>query len=327
MASMRPFGFPGGADPFRELRRLQEEMDRASTGARQGPAAGFPAVDIYAGRRDRGPGRAARRREGGPRDPGPPRYPDPARHPPARRRQGRQPSTGRSAAAAAFTRTSSCPSRSTRSGSRRRLENGVLRLSLPRPEEDKPRRIEIQRLTAPCQPASNGGPMPKTPTTPIHPRAAEPERVPRRASRRAPSAPVNRPVYVPRVDIVETEDALEILADMPGVTRDSVEVTLEQRVLSIRGRAQTSRAGRLGPALPGVRARRLRARLHPLGRGRPRRHLGAGPRRGAARCGCRRPARPSCSGSRSRRTEARREREPAPSPAPSPTTTCRRPYT
>ena len=28
MASMRPFGFPGGADPFRELRRLQEEMDR-----------------------------------------------------------------------------------------------------------------------------------------------------------------------------------------------------------------------------------------------------------------------------------------------------------
>ena len=41
-----------------------------------------------------------------------------------------------------------------------------------------------------------------------------------------------------RVDIVETEDALEILADMPGVTRDGVEVTLEQRVLRLRGRAE-----------------------------------------------------------------------------------------
>ena len=62
---------------------------------------------------------------------------------------------------------------------------------------------------------------------------------------RVPAAPPegtertrDRPVYVPRVDIVETEDALEILADMPGVTRDSVEVTLEQRVLRIRGRAE-----------------------------------------------------------------------------------------
>ena len=48
----------------------------------------------------------------------------------------------------------------------------------------------------------------------------------------------DRPVYLPRVDIVETGDALEILADMPGVTRDSVEVTLEQRVLTVRGRAE-----------------------------------------------------------------------------------------
>ena len=48
----------------------------------------------------------------------------------------------------------------------------------------------------------------------------------------------DRPVYAPRVDIVETEDALEILADMPGVTRDGVEVTLEQRVLRLRGRAE-----------------------------------------------------------------------------------------
>jgi HSP20 family molecular chaperone IbpA len=55
------------------------------------------------------------------------------------------------------------------------------------------------------------------------------------------------PVYAPRVDIVETEDALEILADMPGVTKDSVEVTLEQRALTIRGRADTSVPGDLAP--------------------------------------------------------------------------------
>ena len=48
----------------------------------------------------------------------------------------------------------------------------------------------------------------------------------------------DRPVYAPQVDIVETEDALEIFADMPGVTRDTVEVTLEQRVLRIHGRTE-----------------------------------------------------------------------------------------
>jgi HSP20 family molecular chaperone IbpA len=50
----------------------------------------------------------------------------------------------------------------------------------------------------------------------------------------------NRPVYAPHVDIIETNDALEIFADMPGVTKDSVEVTLEQRVLRIHGRADIS---------------------------------------------------------------------------------------
>ena len=78
--------------------------------------------------------------------------------------------------------------------------------------------------------------MPKTPTTAGPAPAAEAERVPA-APPEGTERPRDRPVYVPRVDSVETEDALEILADMPGVTREGVEVTLEQRVLSIRGRA------------------------------------------------------------------------------------------
>lgn len=44
-----------------------------------------------------------------------------------------------------------------------------------------------------------------------------------------------RRVYVPRVDIYETGDALVLLADMPGVGEKSVELTLEKDVLTIRG--------------------------------------------------------------------------------------------
>src|SRR3954469_19929336 len=49
---MRPVGFFGG-DPFRELRRLQDEMDRlaGALAPAAGPAAaGFPAANVYAGR-------------------------------------------------------------------------------------------------------------------------------------------------------------------------------------------------------------------------------------------------------------------------------------
>jgi HSP20 family protein len=57
----------------------------------------------------------------------------------------------------------------------------------------------------------------------------------------------DRPLYAPRVDIIETDEALEIFADMPGVTKESVDVTLEQRVLSIRGRGEVSLPGELAP--------------------------------------------------------------------------------
>ncbi len=41
--------------------------------------------------------------------------------------------------------------------------------------------------------------------------------------------------YVPSVDITETEDALRVWADLPGVDEKSVEVRLEQGLLSIEG--------------------------------------------------------------------------------------------
>jgi HSP20 family molecular chaperone IbpA len=42
--------------------------------------------------------------------------------------------------------------------------------------------------------------------------------------------------YVPSVDIVETDEGLHLWADMPGVDENSVDVRLEDDVLSIEGR-------------------------------------------------------------------------------------------
>ena len=39
--------------------------------------------------------------------------------------------------------------------------------------------------------------------------------------------------YVPNVDISETENALWLRADMPGVKEDSIEISVEKNVLSI----------------------------------------------------------------------------------------------
>ena len=44
-----------------------------------------------------------------------------------------------------------------------------------------------------------------------------------------------RRAYVPRVDIYETDDAIILLTDMPGVDENSVDITLEKNVLTING--------------------------------------------------------------------------------------------
>lgn len=45
----------------------------------------------------------------------------------------------------------------------------------------------------------------------------------------------DRLAFVPRADIYETEDAVVVIADMPGVDENSVDITLEKDVLTIRG--------------------------------------------------------------------------------------------
>ena len=143
MASMRPFGLPGGADPFRELRRLQEEMDRLA-GAFTPAAASFPAVNLYAGRDGIAvsaelPGVAKDELEiHAHRDTLTLRG---TRRPAAENEQAYHRRERRSGA---FTRTIQLPFRVDPEQIEARLENGVLQLSLQRPEEDKPRRIEVK---------------------------------------------------------------------------------------------------------------------------------------------------------------------------------------
>ncbi|MDY6862128.1 MAG: Hsp20/alpha crystallin family protein, partial [Thermodesulfobacteriota bacterium] len=43
------------------------------------------------------------------------------------------------------------------------------------------------------------------------------------------------PVFIPQVDIFEDENQITLLADMPGVNNENVEVKLEDDQLTIRG--------------------------------------------------------------------------------------------
>ena len=45
----------------------------------------------------------------------------------------------------------------------------------------------------------------------------------------------NVPIYIPPVDICESADALTVIADMPGVSPDSVDIDLKENQLTIRG--------------------------------------------------------------------------------------------
>ena len=45
----------------------------------------------------------------------------------------------------------------------------------------------------------------------------------------------SRVAFVPRADIYETDDNIVVVADMPGVDEKSVDITLENDVLSING--------------------------------------------------------------------------------------------
>jgi len=49
--------------------------------------------------------------------------------------------------------------------------------------------------------------------------------------------------YCPAVDIYETEEAITLLADFPGVTKDKLDIHLEERQLTITGLVDEPRIG------------------------------------------------------------------------------------
>lgn len=46
---------------------------------------------------------------------------------------------------------------------------------------------------------------------------------------------VRRPTRVPAVTVLDTEEAILVVADMPGVTQDQVEITVDQDLMTVRG--------------------------------------------------------------------------------------------
>lgn len=53
-----------------------------------------------------------------------------------------------------------------------------------------------------------------------------------------PETTTGKRIYQPLTDIVETEEGVTLMLEMPGVAADDVDVTLEKRVLTIRGKVQ-----------------------------------------------------------------------------------------
>ena len=49
-----------------------------------------------------------------------------------------------------------------------------------------------------------------------------------------------RKAYIPRVDIYEVKDDIMLVADMPGVNEESVDITLDKNLLTIEGTVEPS---------------------------------------------------------------------------------------
>ncbi len=53
--------------------------------------------------------------------------------------------------------------------------------------------------------------------------------------------------YVPHTDVYETEDALTVVMEVPGVAREAVGVELKEDVLRVEGRIDPSKYGGMEP--------------------------------------------------------------------------------
>ena len=68
----------------------------------------------------------------------------------------------------------------------------------------------------------------------------ETQQVSKKASGTARAAADNERVMRPAVDIFEDQGGITLMADMPGVSRDTLDIRIDRETLSIEGRASIS---------------------------------------------------------------------------------------
>jgi HSP20 family molecular chaperone IbpA len=69
----------------------------------------------------------------------------------------------------------------------------------------------------------------------------------KREVERAQESTTSTRAFMPSADIFETEDALTLLLEMPGVAKDSVEVGIEDGLLTVEGRVEFGKYDGLQP--------------------------------------------------------------------------------
>lgn len=67
--------------------------------------------------------------------------------------------------------------------------------------------------------------------------------MPEQTQTKAPATREENRVLVPPVDIFENEDGLVVIADLPGVEKDGLNVHVENDLLTIKGAAHTADKG------------------------------------------------------------------------------------
>ena len=133
-----------GGDPFREMRRIQSEMNRLFQSASGGWAGGFPAVNGYAS--SEGAGITAELPGGRESDLDIPVHRDTTTLRGGRRPQAESGSAyhRRERGMGSFVRTFSLPFQVDPNKVEAEMRDGVLRLTLQRHESDKPKRIAVR---------------------------------------------------------------------------------------------------------------------------------------------------------------------------------------
>ena len=63
----------------------------------------------------------------------------------------------------------------------------------------------------------------------------------------APETTRGAPLWRPMTDVIETREGVVLMLEMPGVAPEDVEVTLEKRVLTVRGRGRAAQPESLRP--------------------------------------------------------------------------------